>query len=194
MQAAYDGIASRYAAQNAQLAAVLVPRAEQVCARVAERLLLDLGCGTGRDLAWFTTAGVRVIGMDLSGGMLREACHQAAVPLVQADLATLPVADAVLGGIWCVAALLHVPDEAVDGALREMRRVLMTGGVLYLGLAEGEGQGWERGPYADEERFFAYHQAEELRGRLERAGFRVDAQSTDHTPRRRWIGLLATAS
>jgi Methyltransferase domain len=42
--------------------------------------------------------------------------------VVQADLRSLPVARERLDGIWCCAALLHVPQDETMTVLREMRR------------------------------------------------------------------------
>jgi SAM-dependent methyltransferase/8-oxo-dGTP pyrophosphatase MutT (NUDIX family) len=194
MQAAYDAVAPQYAVQNAALAPVVQPLAEALAKRVADRLLLDLGCGAGRDLAWFRQAGVRAVGMDLSAGMLGQANKLTPGPLVQGTLTALPFGDGVCAGVWCVAALLHLPHAVIDGALREMRRVLVPGGGLYLGVAEGDGESWEAGVYGEVERFFAYYRPDEFGLRMAQAGFRVEAQTSDVTPRRRWMGFFATSS
>ena len=54
----------------------------------------------------------------------------------------LPFGDATVAGIWCHAALLHVPRPAVPGALAEFARVLQPGGRLLLPMT---GQGGTEG-------------------------------------------------
>ena len=44
---------------------------------VAPGLVLDIGAGTGRDAAWFTEKGYKVIAVEPSGGMRREAGEHA---------------------------------------------------------------------------------------------------------------------
>ena len=97
-------------------------------------VVLDVGCGTG-DLARSLRAeGQRVVGVDLSLGMLRAA-HAGGAPLVQADAVALPFpsasADAVVSGF----AVRNFADLA--GTLCELGRVLRPGGRLGL-LEVGE--------------------------------------------------------
>jgi demethylmenaquinone methyltransferase/2-methoxy-6-polyprenyl-1,4-benzoquinol methylase len=89
-------------------------------------LLLDLACGTG-DLADIARrAGHRVVGSDLSAGMLAR--RHEPFPAVQADAARLPFVDGSLDGILCGYALRNFTD--LPGALGEAARVLRPGGRL----------------------------------------------------------------
>ncbi|HUX86805.1 MAG TPA: class I SAM-dependent methyltransferase, partial [Chloroflexota bacterium] len=68
-------------------------------------------------------------------GMLHEAQQQGreghlSVQLVQADLQTLPLADAVADGAMANHVLYHVPNQV--HALSEMRRVVKPGGSIVL--------------------------------------------------------------
>src|SRR4030095_3074097 len=69
----------------------------------------DVGCGTGRHAIAMAAAGARVVGIDLSPGMLaklRAKPGASAVRLVRHDLATglPPAAGAVGRGPCCLAA------------------------------------------------------------------------------------------
>ncbi len=86
-------------------------------------LVLDLACGTGdlcRDLA---ARGCTPVGLDFSAGMLAAA--QVDAPLVRADGARLPVADASVGGLTCGFALRNFVD--LDAVFAECARVLQPG-------------------------------------------------------------------
>ena len=86
--------------------------------------VLDLACGTGdfcRDLA---ARGCAPVGVDFSAGMLAAA--RVGTPLVRADAAFLPVADAVFDGITCGFALRNFVD--LDAVVTECARVLRPGG------------------------------------------------------------------
>ena len=48
----------------------------------------DIGCGSGRDVAWLAANGFDAVGYDASEGLLSEA--RASYPLLRFDIATLP--------------------------------------------------------------------------------------------------------
>jgi SAM-dependent methyltransferase len=99
---------------------------------VVGRRVLEIGCGSAPCSRWLRRAGAEPIGLDLSGGMLTRAAalntlSGVAVPLVQGDAGALPLADASVD-LACSAfgGLPFVAD--VEGALREVTRVLRPGG------------------------------------------------------------------
>jgi demethylmenaquinone methyltransferase/2-methoxy-6-polyprenyl-1,4-benzoquinol methylase len=90
--------------------------------------VLDLACGTGDLTRLAGRAGYRVVGTDLSRGML--AANRSGVPLVQADSSQLPFPDGVFDGLVCGYALRNFSDLA--GALGEAARVIRPGGRLAI--------------------------------------------------------------
>ncbi len=103
----------------------------------AGQSLLDVGCGPGPYHAALAHAGVRVTGVDTSAGMLREVLAQ--VPPAGAVLASaerLPVRDALFDRVMANHMLYHVPDQVA--ALREMRRVVKSGGRVILATNGGD--------------------------------------------------------
>jgi SAM-dependent methyltransferase len=191
-QAAYDQIAGLYAARHTNRG----PSFPELRAAFAARLprnadIADLGCGPAHDGARFARAGHRVTGVDRSAGMLAHAARALPGHVVQGDLRRLPLAGQVLDGIWCCAALLHVPHDQTAAALREMRRVLRPGGCLALVTAAGPDARLEPVPYAPgTRRWFFYRQAEELGEQLRDAGLRV-LSMTEEITSRHWLKILA---
>jgi demethylmenaquinone methyltransferase/2-methoxy-6-polyprenyl-1,4-benzoquinol methylase len=95
--------------------------------------LLDVATGTG--LVARAAVGIlrepgNVVGLDPSGGMLREARKTLAVPLVQGIVEKLPFGDDGFDFLAMGYALRHMADLGV--ALGECRRVLKPGGRLLL--------------------------------------------------------------
>jgi SAM-dependent methyltransferase len=86
--------------------------------------VLDAGCGNGLYLRALAGRAVRVVGCDLSMGMLRPVGHPV---LVNADVTALPIRGGVFDVVLATHMLYHVPDR--EAAVRELRRVLASGGT-----------------------------------------------------------------
>ena len=95
--------------------------------------LLDVATGTGlvaRGAVRTLGEPGRVVGVDPSRGMLREARKALAGPLVQGRAEALPFRDGLFDMLSMGFALRHVPD--LEAAFREYRRVLKPGGRVVL--------------------------------------------------------------
>ena len=126
----FDAIAPRYdlinrlmtfgldqAWRRATVGALALPKAA---------LVLDLACGTGDLSRLATREGYRVIGTDLSAGML--AANRTGLPVLEADVSSLPFADGSFDGIVCGYALRNFTE--LGPALAETARILRPGGRL----------------------------------------------------------------
>ena len=96
-------------------------------------LYLDIGCGTGRHARALRGDGLRVVGVDLSAGLLGAAAQRSTGDWVQADARRLPLRDGVADAVWslCQGGFGITPGGDVE-VLREMVRVLRPGGRLAL--------------------------------------------------------------
>ncbi len=98
--------------------------------------VLDLGCGTGQltERLADSLPRVRIVGLDLSAGMLGEAARRldrAGGPwLVRADAEWLPFAVASFDTVVCTESFHWYPDQA--RALDQIARVLRPGGQLLI--------------------------------------------------------------
>ncbi len=193
---AYDRIADDFSRIHATMPDTLTDYGRRFLSLVGpEPQVLDVGCGTGRDMAWLEAQGARVTGIDLSRGMLAQARPHVRGDLLPGDMRHLPFPTGTFAGVWCMAALLHLPKAEAPVAVAEMRRVLRPGGVMHLSLQEGDGEAWERVPYRSDliERFFARYAHDETCALLERPGFAILDSRTYAAGDRRWVQALATA-
>lgn len=111
------------------------------------QIVLDLGCGTGRDALHLAQSGPTVVGLDAarSGLLLAQKRVAAAMckPLwVESDAHFLPFSDGLFDGVYCFG-LLHefvgeTAAEDVAKTIGEIRRVLRSGGTAVIATAAGD--------------------------------------------------------
>jgi SAM-dependent methyltransferase len=107
-----------------------------------ERKILDVGCGTGRDLSILLRKGKDVYGADASPEILAAAHATLSANgisgrgrLFEAELPDLsPFADNEFDGVLCSAVLMHLPEEEIFDAVYTLRRVLKPGGKLFVSI------------------------------------------------------------
>jgi cytosine/adenosine deaminase-related metal-dependent hydrolase/ubiquinone/menaquinone biosynthesis C-methylase UbiE len=109
--------------------------------------VVDLACGTGRWLQRLISRGPRkVVGLDLSLGMLRRANDL--VPLhgqvACADCESIPLQDRSGDVVLCSLALDHIPE--LERFASEASRITAAGGILVLSEfhPEAHERGWKR--------------------------------------------------
>jgi len=102
-------------------------------------MLLDVGCGSGRDAKVFKDYGYRVTAFDASHEMAVLASEYLGQPVA---VRTFDDIDEVAfyDGIWACASLLHLPLFEIPAALVRLCTALKPGGTLYLSFKEGEGE------------------------------------------------------
>ena len=117
----------------ARLAGVLVAASP---VSLADRLVCDVGAGTGVASRAAIAAGARVVATDLALGMLVvDQAHRP--PAVLADATRLPFHDGVFGGLVAAYCYNHLEDPVLG--LREARRVTAADGpVLASAYAEDD--------------------------------------------------------
>ncbi len=135
LRAAFDRASAGYEAAARLQARVAAELLERLTAfRFAPRVVLDLGCGTGRVTRELKRRYPRalVIGLDLSPGMLREARRHQRLwrrfARVCADALRLPLAGASVD--LAFSSLVLQWCEPLGQALAEVRRVLTPGGFF----------------------------------------------------------------
>ena len=151
--------------------------------------IIDMGCGSGRDVKAFCDAGFRAAGLDASEELARLAMEKFGIEVIVGDMSTC-IAEEPYDGIWCCASLLHLSDEEAERFFGNLKHNLAPGGVLYLSVKEGI----QNGP--DEKgRYMRNYTEAELTEKLEAAGLRLlDLEKTGDTLGRdqfRWINVIA---
>jgi SAM-dependent methyltransferase len=94
----------------------------------------DIGCGSGRDLAWLAEQGFEAFGFDASSELLAQARRSHPnLRLVQSSLPALEgIADASFQNVLCETVVMHLPPDQLVPAVRRLLAILRPGGALYL--------------------------------------------------------------
>ena len=140
---------------------------------VAERLsngamVLDVGCGSGRDLLWFKTKGFEVIGFERSAGLAKLARELSGVEVIEGDFETYDFSFISVDAIISSGSLVHVQYERLADILKNIVQALEENGIFYVSLKQGEGTKTDVLG-----RPFYYWKDEELRKVYEKFSFKV---------------------
>jgi SAM-dependent methyltransferase len=130
--------------------------------------VLEVGCGQGQGLGWLRRRARRVIGGDLTPGLLAGARRHygGRVPLVGLDAGALPFRSGSFDVVLLLEAVYYLPD--VDAFVRECRRVLRPQGRVLVCSTNPARPGFHPSPFST-----GYLTAPDVAARLARGGFDV---------------------
>ncbi|MET9275489.1 class I SAM-dependent methyltransferase [Kribbella sp. NPDC003557] len=101
-------------------------------------LVLDVGCGPGRTTGLLAGRDLRVVGIDLSPGMIGVARRDHPdLDFRVGSMTALDLPDGSVSGIVSWWSIIHLPRDVVPQAFAEFHRVLAPGGVLLIGFHVG---------------------------------------------------------
>lgn len=101
-------------------------------------LILDVGCGSGRDIAHFQKTNL-VIGIEPSKRLASHARNKTGALIIEEKIQDY-TPDYKFDGVWCCASLLHVPPEDITKTLEKISYVLKKNGTLYVSFKYGLGE------------------------------------------------------
>jgi len=129
-------------------------------------VLLDLGCGPGRDLATFQSLGHEAVGLDGSARFVEMARAATGCQVLHQNFLTLSLPGEYFHGVFANASLFHVPTQELSRVLGEIRTSLRPRGVLFSSNPRGDDTEGFSG-----NRYGAFHALETWRAHLTAAGF-----------------------
>ena len=102
-------------------------------------LILDAGCGSGRDAKAFLAMGFQVDAMDASVEMVKLASQFTGLPVKQQTLESITDIES-YDGIWACASLLHLPEALLPKVFTQFEAALKPMGVWYMSFKYGCGE------------------------------------------------------
>lgn len=109
-------------------------------------LILDFGCGAGRDTKYFLDHGYRVEAMDGSEALCKIASRYTGIEVKQKYFEELDE-NKKYDGIWACSSILHLPYDALVEVLKKMQKALKPSGVIYTSFKYGDSAGERHGRY-----------------------------------------------
>lgn len=102
---------------------------------------VDIGCGSGREVAWLASNGFHACGFDASEVLLDQA--RLTYPGLDFAQAALPDLAGIERGFYenvlCETVIMHLPPDEIGLAARTLLDLLQPGGTLYLSWRVTEG-------------------------------------------------------
>jgi SAM-dependent methyltransferase len=101
--------------------------------------ILDIGCGSGRDLLWFAERGFRPTGFEQSPSLADMARKHSNCPVIEGDFSRFNFSDLQFSALVFVGSLVHISPESLPAILTSTCQALIPGGLLLITLKEGNG-------------------------------------------------------
>lgn len=170
----YNSIASSYAKQALKHGPGIQRRHFSSLIPKGGRIL-DVGCGSGRDCAYFVKKGFETTGVDLSDKLLEIARTSApGATFLKQDIRNLSFPQNSFDGIWSCGSLLHIKHAEIPSTLRLWFSILKPKGLLFIHVKKGQGEVEREDPSTPGvKRLFSLFSKKQLRGYCEETGFTV---------------------
>ncbi len=101
--------------------------------------ILDIGCGSGRDLLWFARRGFHPTGFEQAPNLARLAREHADCPVIEGNFCRYNFSNLQFSALVFVGSLVHLPKEDLSTILKSTCRALVPGGLILITMKEGNG-------------------------------------------------------
>ena len=151
--------------------------------------ILDLGCGSGRDSLAFYELGYDVTPLDASEEMCKLAEIHTGIEVLQMAYEDMEFYE-VFDGVWGCGAMIHVPEDELEGILKRVIDAMCRNGILFLSFREGDFEGFKG------EQYFCEYTEEKLE-RILKETRRLEikklwsSEGQSRNGEERWVNVLA---
>ncbi len=101
--------------------------------------ILDVGCGSGRDMLWFKERGFRPTGFERSPGLAELARKNTGCDVADGDFETCDFSQFSSDAIVLAGSLVHIPHEKLETIFMKIIQGLCPNGWMLVTLKQGTG-------------------------------------------------------
>ena len=130
--------------------------------------VLDIGCGSGRDLLWLKKKGYEPTGFERSPNLAELARQNSGCPVLEGDFTLFDFSTLQFDALLLVGSLVHLGYSELGSVLIRISRALKSDGFVYITLKEGYGMSRQ-----EDGRIFTLWQVEHLERIFRDHGFAV---------------------
>lgn len=109
-------------------------------------IILDFGCGSGRDTKYFLEKGFKIEAIDGSEELCKIASEYTGIEvkhMLFQELSEVSKYD----GIWACSSILHLNKLELEDVLKKMIVALKPSGIIYTSFKYGDFEGERNGRY-----------------------------------------------
>ena len=111
-----------------------------------QAIILDFGCGSGRDTKYFLTHGLKVESIDGSKELCKIASTYTGIAVKHMLFQELSDKSR-YDGIWACSSIFHLPIDELEHVMRKMAEALKENGIIYTSFKYGTFAGERNGRY-----------------------------------------------
>jgi len=101
--------------------------------------ILDLGCGSGRDILWLSKKGYFVEGVEKSSKLCKLAEKQTGCRIYNIDYQSFNFLPDSYDAIMSIGGFVHLSLQELDEIISKSIISLIRGGIYFISLKKGEG-------------------------------------------------------
>lgn len=102
-------------------------------------IILDIGCGSGRDLLWLKKRGFKVVGFERSPGLAGLVRENVRCEVIKDDFEAYDFSPLSVDAILLVGTFVHLPHRKLPDVVNSIGQALKDDGKMLLSLKRGAG-------------------------------------------------------
>lgn len=155
-------------------------------------VILDLGCGSGRDVQYFMDYNLDVTGVDASEKLIYEARKRVSGKFIVMDMTNLNFEDGIFDGIWAQDSISYITKKELEKVFEKLNLILKNEGMLFISVRKGEDEKLIRHENLGKEQIFtSFFNKDELEEMLKKNGFEILNSYTQKGEEYTWINIFA---
>jgi len=150
--------------------------------------ILDIGCGSGRDLRWLAIRGFQPTGFEQSPNLARLAREHANCSVIEGDFYHYNFSNLQFSALVFVGSLVHLPKKDFSTILKSTCKALIPDGLILITMKEGNGTS-----RAADGRVFTLWSREEIENIFAENNFRIldfSRKNSQLRPDDIWLGYI----